>query len=383
MIFLGPVFAFWQLTSKKKLAKKLGPKHRFPLLKLPRVVLLECIENLDVLEIASFSLLSKRAESIAKLIAKSIPRNLLDIRLRFGGDPKIFLRLPTDPRRVYVIDYNKGKESSEYPYVQSSRIGPKVYNFLFLEDNGNAIEKIKQMAEHICQLFRSQITGITIADESLIEWIINLQSTIRYIWIDDDVVNSVETLDRIFQNLKLTRHFRLKSIDKKIKVTKPIPCPSISIHNSYWFTLPSVLNGTNSIIRLYGSKLTPMDINTILKEWQMGTKLQNLEYLEIETSTLIDHFESAREMLEDLDLTVSVGNDGIPQTIKIDDEWILPLPQEDARYDLIRNDGMIGSFFVNLQRYRHLKVTFISFRFQVWRRSRPRQDNNNFNLMHF
>ncbi|CAO4372404.1 unnamed protein product [Caenorhabditis nigoni] len=263
----------------------------------------------------SFSLLSRRAKSIAKLIAKRIPRNLLDIRLRFGGDPKICLRLPTDPRRVYIIDYNKDKESSEYPYIQSSRIGPKVYNFLFLEDKGNAIEDIKQMIEYICELFRSQVTGITIADESLIEWIINLQSTIRYVWIDDDVVNSVETLDRIFENLKVTKHFRLKSIDKKTKITKPIPCPSISIHNSYWFTLPAILNADNSIIRLYGSKLTPSDINTILKKWQLGLKLRNLEYLKIETSTFLGYDDSNDEILKDLDLTVVGGNDGRPKTV--------------------------------------------------------------------
>ncbi|PIC31748.1 hypothetical protein B9Z55_012339 [Caenorhabditis nigoni] len=443
---------FGQLNIRKK-----SPKSRIPLFKLPQLVLLECIENLDVLEILIFSLLSKRAKSTVKLIRW----NPLDLRLKFEDDTHICLKFPSDPSREWVVDYDK---ESSYPYFQSTLKGPNVSRHLVLKDNGNAMGEIKQMIEHICEVFRSSICGIDIFEESLIEWVINLQSTIQYVSINDDIIISVQTLNRIFKNLKVTEFFRLGSIktDQKFEITEPIPSRLVTIYKSYWFTLPailngriwiikyddeynsseypyfqskltgpkvvhylllkddvgaiedskqmtehickvfhspitdiqigeesviewvvkfqptircllipesvvisvetldrilknikikeflmlgsvakdkniqivepipphsiivcdshwitlpSILNGTNSTIRLFGSKLTPMDINTILKEWQMGSKLRNLQYLEIDAVTLEDPHSFADETFQGLNVTRSRDNDGRPTTV--------------------------------------------------------------------
>ncbi|CAO4372395.1 unnamed protein product [Caenorhabditis nigoni] len=173
------------------------------------------------------------------------------------------------------------------------------------------------MVEHICEVFRSPICGIDIVEGSLIEWIMNLQPTIRYACIRNEVVTSVENLSCTLKSLKVTEHFVLESIgtDKEIRSIEPIPYRSISIFSSYWLTLPAILNGTNSIICLYDSKLTPKDINTLLKEWQLGFKLCNLEYLQIQAYTLPD-LDSYAEVLEDLNLTDSDGNDGRPMTVQ-------------------------------------------------------------------
>ncbi|PIC31742.1 hypothetical protein B9Z55_012336 [Caenorhabditis nigoni] len=245
-------------------------------------------------------------------------------------------------------------------------MGPKVYHFLFLKDNGNVIEEIKLMIEHICEVFRSPITGITIVEESLIDWIIKFQPTIRYVWINDDVVNSVGTLDRIFENLNVTNHFRLKSIGNEPIMTDPIPFPSISIYNFYWFDLPSILNGTNAIIRLYRSILTTIDINTILKEWQLGYYLYNLEYLEIETFTFLERYDFILEVLKNLDWTPNFGNEGRPTTVKVNDEHICTVPREDSRFNIIRFDGMVGSMFFRMRNDGgNRKMIFM---FQVWRK---------------
>ncbi|PIC31737.1 hypothetical protein B9Z55_012333 [Caenorhabditis nigoni] len=126
------------------------------------------------------------------------------------------------------------------------------------------------MTEHVCEVFRSPICAIIIGEQSLIDWIIKYQPTIREVWIHDDVITSVETLDRIFKNLKVTDYFQLGSlaIDEKFQYTEPIPFPSLTISTSSWFPLPALLNGNNSIIHLFGSKWTANDINTILREWQ-------------------------------------------------------------------------------------------------------------------
>ncbi|PIC31744.1 hypothetical protein B9Z55_012337 [Caenorhabditis nigoni] len=288
------------------------PKNQFPLLKLHSVVLFNCIEHLDILEVILFSHLSKRAKKIAKIIRWSP----LYIRWTSQGGPQICLRSSTDPGREYVIDYMKDEKPSEYPCFQSRLIGPQVDRFLFLKNDGNAIEGMKKMVEHICEVFRSPIRTIEIAEE-LLEWIITFQPIIRFVWICDDVITSVKSLNRIFKSLKATDYFQLGSlaIEGKFHYTEPIPFPSISIRNSYWFTLPLILNGNNSIILLDGSELTPKDINTILREWQMGFKLRNLEYLKIETFTRLDATIYVNQLFESLNLIVGIENDGRPTTM--------------------------------------------------------------------
>ncbi|PIC31701.1 hypothetical protein B9Z55_012310 [Caenorhabditis nigoni] len=265
---------------------------------------------MDVFEIILFSLLSKRAKSIAKRICWYI----LDIHLTSEGDPQIWLKLPTHPGLDFVIDYNKQYESFAYPGFQSSLKGPSAVHYLVLHDNGNCIEDMKQMVEHICEVFRSPISDIRIFDESLIEWIIKFQPTIGHLWIRDGIISSVNTLDRIFKYLKVTEHFGLQStpIDKQFQIAEPIPARSIFVRNSFWLTLPSILNGTNSHILVYDSKLTSKDINTILKEWQKGSKLRHLEFLEIE---FVQDHTSHSELLDGLKWTESDGNDGRPTTV--------------------------------------------------------------------
>ncbi|PIC31693.1 hypothetical protein B9Z55_012307 [Caenorhabditis nigoni] len=321
------LLAFWQVKSQhqllsskveNKFEKESESKHGFPLLNLPRVVLLEFIENLDVLEIIVLSLLSKRAKAIAKLVRW----NSLNILLQANSKPVIQLKCSMDPGRIWKMVYEKKEASSGYPYFKSILAGPRVFYRLTLRDHENATEDLKQMAEHICEVFRSPISSIYTSEDSLIEWLIKFQPTIRYVSIRKNVVTSVETLDRILNNLKVTEHFWLESItiDENFQYSGPIPSRSITINDSSWVTLPSIINGNNSVIRLFGSKLTPTDINTIFKEWQMGTKLQNLEYLEINTPAIdaftrqdVDNYTV--ELLKDLRLTESDGNEGRPMEV--------------------------------------------------------------------
>ncbi|CAO4372364.1 unnamed protein product [Caenorhabditis nigoni] len=179
------------------------------------------------------------------------------------------------------------------------------------------METSKQMTEHICEVFRSPISGIDIAEESHIEWLIKFQPTIRCVTIREDVVTSVDTLYRVLNNLNVTEYFWLGSIatDEYFQYLEPIPFRSIAIKNSSWVGLPSILNGINSIICLFESNLTAEDINTILKEWQMGTKLQNLEYLRIDICTLLDAGIFIETAVKGLEVTLSDGNDGRPTKV--------------------------------------------------------------------
>ncbi|PIC41924.1 hypothetical protein B9Z55_009169 [Caenorhabditis nigoni] len=342
-------FAGWEYFIKVKLPEKVKskPKCRFPLLQLPRVVLLECIGNLDVLEIILFSLLSKRSKTIAKLICW----NPIDIRLTSPKEQQICLKLSTDPGLEWIIHYRKKMKFIpihspwKYPYFQSNLLGPKALHILYLKDDG--IEDITQMMEHICEVFRSPIVDMDIVEESIIEWIIKFQPIIRHVCIHKDVILSVESLDRILKNLEVTERFWLASIalDEYFQYKEPIPFRCIIINNSYWLTLTSILNANNSVIFLHDSKLTPTNINTILKEWQKGFKLRNLEYMEIDISTPLDRRRCKREIFKNLNLTVADENNGRPTRVKIYDENIYTLPRLPTVRNIIRSDGMILSIF--------------------------------------
>ncbi|ULT93331.1 hypothetical protein L3Y34_003070 [Caenorhabditis briggsae] len=223
------------------------------------------------------------------------------------------------------------------------------------------------MVEHICEVFRSPICDFHIFDKSFIERIINFQPTIRNVLIPNYVVLSIEILDRILKNIKVTENFYLGAIETDEKYTEPIPSRSITIVDSFWITLPAILNGTNSIIDLYHSIFTPNDLNTILKQWQMGIKLRNLEFLVIHISTMLDWDGFNDEVLEDLNPTESDENDGRPTKVEIDDESTYTLKEDEEYVNLIRSDGMIGSVFYGYAGNEGEK-NLIEFMLQVWRR---------------
>ncbi|CAP32528.2 Protein CBG13796 [Caenorhabditis briggsae] len=134
------------------------PKRLFPLLKLPRVVLVECIENLDVLEIIIFSILSKRAKSIAKFIRW----NPLEISLGFIPFTDIRLRSPSDRNQHWKIDDENIYRQPQVPSVcdlirDDGTIGSVFYGYR---------EKIHD--EWICKLPELQFVHNLIRDDGMI-----------------------------------------------------------------------------------------------------------------------------------------------------------------------------------------------------------------------
>ncbi|PIC53012.1 hypothetical protein B9Z55_002883 [Caenorhabditis nigoni] len=218
------------------------------------------------------------------------------------------------------------------------------------------------MMEHVCEVFRSPIREMHITEESLIEWIIKFQPIIRHVCIRKDVILSVESLDRILKNLEVTESFR-SDYHAYFQYKEPIPSRCITIYNSHWLTLTSILTGNNSIIFLYDSKLTPTDINTILKEWQMGFKLRNLEFMAIEVFTFLDIHRYSNEVLNSF--PNSVENNGRPMTVKVHDDDIWTLPEGPPVHNIIRSDGMILSIFRHDDVIEGEKIR-IFWELQVW-----------------
>ncbi|PIC31729.1 hypothetical protein B9Z55_012329 [Caenorhabditis nigoni] len=98
----------------------------------------------------------------------------------------------------------------------------------------------------------------------------------------------------------------------------------------------------------------------------MGTKLRNLEFLGIRSSTLLDVHSYDNEIFRNLNWTNGDENNGRPMAIKIHDEYIYNLPEEQIVHNLIRSDGMILSLFVQY-RVSEGEETKVSLKMQVWR----------------
>ncbi|PIC31750.1 hypothetical protein B9Z55_012340 [Caenorhabditis nigoni] len=97
-----------------------------------------------------------------------------------------------------------------------------------------------------------------------------------------------------------------------------------------------------------------MDINTILKEWQRGSKLRNLSFLEINTSTLLDMDSCNREMRKDLNLELNIDDYRRPKTVKVSDDYTYTVPWDPFADQLIRGDGMIGTIFKTYKSYKYV-----------------------------
>ncbi|PIC31644.1 hypothetical protein B9Z55_012273 [Caenorhabditis nigoni] len=97
----------------------------------------------------------------------------------------------------------------------------------------------------------------------------------------------------------------------------------------------------------------------------MGTKLRNLEYLEIDTVVFQDANSFTNEVLKDLDWTDGDENDGRPMTVKIHGEATYTPPVIQIVKNLIRDNGMIGSIFQRFGVFENGKMN-LCFCFQVW-----------------
>ncbi|EFO97165.1 hypothetical protein CRE_03470 [Caenorhabditis remanei] len=335
---------------------------RFPLLRLPTLPLLNCIQYLKVFEIIDFSLLSKRTKALVSLVNWNQP----DIHLNFIGDSQICLKFPNDPGLEWILDFesefddelnhtSRAIDGNQFPSSISSALhGPKVFHYLVFP-NDEHFETMRKMVEHVSMIFRTPITNFGIHQQndpstmSIVRWFSTLQPSVVDLHIDYEVTTSVPTLLFILDNIKMTDHFsfNLEVSTPDFKYIKPIDVPTLILSLCHWINLKFILNSTCRVMIMGAPSLTLHDINSFLKHWLEGSNPQ-LEYIAIDrcikATTMEENVEEAFQIItKDLDVRENVVDGRKPMQIVLHKKATYQLSNV-LCYDIERDDGTIGTF---------------------------------------
>ncbi|EFO97178.1 hypothetical protein CRE_03480 [Caenorhabditis remanei] len=360
----------------------------FPLLRLPTLPLLNCIQYLKVFEIIDFSLLSKRTKTLVSLVNWNQP----DIHLNFSEDSKLCLKFPNDPGLQWILDFEnelddelyttRAIDGNQFPsYIDSVLHGPKAFHHLVFPNDDN-FETMRKMTEHILKIFRTPIASFEInqlsdpSTMSIVKWFSTLQPSVVDLDVTIDDITA-PTLLCILDNIKVTDHFSLDSkvISSDFKYHKAIDIPSVILSHSQWITLKSILNSSSRVIVLCESNLNFWDINSFLMHWLNGSNPQ-LEYISIRRSmkgkAIEEDIEEAFQIItKDLEVREHEENEKRPMRISISLHRPSSYsPPNDWCYDIVRDDGTIGTFH---QTYFHRSdvpdFKFHYFYFHVWNKN--------------
>ncbi|KAF1756324.1 hypothetical protein GCK72_012777 [Caenorhabditis remanei] len=336
---------------------------RFPLLRLPTLPLLNCIQYLKVFEIIDFSLLSKRTKTLVSLVNWNQP----DIHLNFNEDSQICLKFPNDPGLEWILDFEnefndelnhttRAIDGNQFPsYIASALHGPKAFHYLTFPNDDN-FETMRKMAEHVSAIFRTPIASFEIHQQSdpstmsIVKWFCTLQPSVVDFHIKIDDITA-PTLLFILDNIKMTDNFswELKMNTPDFEYTKAIDIPSVILSHSQWITLKSILNSSSRVLVLEESNLTFWDINSFLMHWLNGSNPQ-LEYIAIRRSmkgkAIEEDIEEAFQIItKDLEVREHEENEKRPMRISISLHRPSSYsPPNDWCYDIVRDDGTIGTF---------------------------------------
>ncbi|EFO91836.1 hypothetical protein CRE_20647 [Caenorhabditis remanei] len=296
---------------------------RFPLLRLPTLPLLNCIQYLKVFEIIDFSLLSKRTKTLVSLVNWNQP----DIHLNFIEDSQICLKFPNDPGLEWILDFE-----SEF------------------DDELN--HTLEHRWKSNCKM------GVCTLQPSVVD----VHIKIDYI--------TAPTLLFILDNIKMTDNFslNLEVNTPDFEYNQAIDIPTLILSHSHWITLKSILNSSSRVLILDESNLNLHDINTLLKCWLNGSNPQ-LEYISIRRSIkkMEENVEEAFQIItKDLEVRKHEEDGRKPMKIVLHKKATYQLSNV-VCYDIVRDDGTIGTFhqtYFNRSDVPDFKLHY--FNFHVW-----------------
>ncbi|KAF1756312.1 hypothetical protein GCK72_012765 [Caenorhabditis remanei] len=148
---------------------------RFPLLHLPTLPLLNCIQYLKVFEIIDFSLLSKRTKALVSLVNWNQP----DIHLYFIEDSQICLKFPNDPGLEWILDFenefddelnhtSRAIDGNQFPSSISSALhGPKVFHYLNIDRKFRNTSTKRSVDNVNCKMVHSRVLILEESDLTL------------------------------------------------------------------------------------------------------------------------------------------------------------------------------------------------------------------------
>ncbi|EGT58468.1 hypothetical protein CAEBREN_04550 [Caenorhabditis brenneri] len=375
-----------QLASKLKKRRLENSKDdvaedRFPLLRLPILAIQNCIRFLTVFQFLDFSLLSKRA----KTIASTIRRDEIGINFCIDDESRIHLIPRNFPNKEWLIEFEmnmnilkklvprKINGTTMLSTVRTNTItranGEKKTFHRIILPQDDIIETMKWMTEHLCLVFRSPIQLMSIEhffDPFILffKWLHTFQQSIDCIHIDGTDI-STKSLLFILNNFQIKKELDLyvELSDNSFEYTKPVNTHSLSIDLSQW-NLKNILCSENSLIALSNSSLTPEDINCLIKHW-IGGWNKNLFYLEFVRT--VEHRDVEEEVFniitKDIEWREHSEYSGRPTHLPWGNGTMRPM-YNGRHVEIERSDGRLAAFAQVYQwtdgKWQH------HFRFQAW-----------------
>ncbi|PIC31673.1 hypothetical protein B9Z55_012292 [Caenorhabditis nigoni] len=317
-----------------------------------------------------FSLVSKRAKRIVKRITISHP---IEIKLSIFVDGfEIYLESKHFPGHTWMVVFGNVEEidviKRKGSMLQQMLIGPQVEFYLIFPLD---LKYFQFLIQHISDIFQVPIREVNIEKPTfkLVELICSLQKSIPIFAIFGKSKILNKTAKLIFKRMQITESCYLKSeFSNFFKFDQLINCRCLKLSNGSRVPLNAILSSKNEILRIENSRLTHSDFNSILKHWKCG-KMPNLNYLEIGMSQqhwLIDDYDDLNEqMFANLDFEEHQPDPRRPTHLWFDDDIILEMPVDHA-YDIIGDDGSIGTFRLTLYREGDDHFRGLTFEFHVW-----------------
>ncbi|CAO4363267.1 unnamed protein product [Caenorhabditis nigoni] len=234
----------------------------FALLRFPRLVQKEIMENLDPLEIFDLSECSKRALSVARL--KNMKEFMLEITVRSKE-----IQICGPDFKSVGFTFKKSQSKDSIRYLPSEKPD----------------EAMPALLEKILNIFGiSQVQNFYSSDKnfklfaSISEILIQRKCEIGLMYFSVEKVEE-ERLMHILNNLTISNYLRFHTnfqFSPKFDY-KPIKYPNLlSIEYSFWFGLDELFSAVKSCLKVQitNSSLKIKDLNEFLEKWKAG-EIQN------------------------------------------------------------------------------------------------------------
>ncbi|CAO4363501.1 unnamed protein product [Caenorhabditis nigoni] len=276
---------------------------RFPILRIPLVVLTEVVTQLEPAEMVSMSLCSKRSFNVLKAnhlnSSKNWELHLSDQDDETPGFPRVYIFLPDLFCNLEMLSARTisdlKSENSQFVKIGSHRVPAVVENGFLNTYWEDRVQGLKFITDYTCSLFSIHVSSVTIYKNSLwiFEWVSQrqLEPLKQANWWcayrknedfwDDEVFSSAMRQCRPTEKLYI-----ISEPSKNYRLTEKFPkVNAIDISQAGWVTIDNLMSIDSKEICIGESQLSTADIIELVKHWLAGG-MPRMEYINIDSNHL-------------------------------------------------------------------------------------------------
>ncbi|CAL2037973.1 unnamed protein product [Caenorhabditis brenneri] len=270
----------------------------FPLFRLPLVALRIAINHFHLNHFVILSFCSRRAQRIAILLRKKNPKTCIDAKYTSIATVNLtdaVLRdfLPERPSQLSEEDqkYELVKvRGSVIPFSKSFNENEEAISNFYFEER---FEGLKVMLEYFTCFFETSIHQSLLNSRmypdqirNFLDYVMTQQNSFDYCHIKCEETSEKE-IRRILDVCNFVNIFILDvHPTPEFQYLFTFERDSLAVLNGFWFNLDNLLRINCRCCRIWGSKLTNLQMNQYLKRWISGS-FEKLERLSVEMEDIV------------------------------------------------------------------------------------------------